>query len=117
MTKLEINVISHIYILKLKDVFRFKHPSAKFFTRIQINPLTATRPDFFLESEHFCDNVRETEIKASVKLDHKISTIATDVAQVPRGTGFWKFNTTLCYDRNYVYFTKGWVNEYIIIYP
>ena len=70
-------------ILKLKDVFRLKHLLAKSFTRIQINPFTATRLDFFLVSQHLCDKVGETEIKASVKSDHKISTIAIDVARVP----------------------------------
>ena len=83
-------------------------------TRIQINPFTATRLDFFLVSEHFCDKVTETEIKASVKSDHKISTIAIDVAQVPQGPGFWKLNSALCYDRNYVHFIKRCINEYII---
>ena len=70
-------------ILKLKDVFRLKYPMAKSFTRIQINPFTAARLDFFLVSENLCGKVIETEIKASVKSDQKISTIAIDVAQVP----------------------------------
>ena len=69
------NVISHINTLKLKDVFRLKHPSAKSFTKIQINPFIATRLDFFLVSEHLCDKITETEIKKSVKSDHKISII------------------------------------------
>ena len=57
-------------ILQLKDIFRLKYPLAKSFTRIQFNPFTATRLDFFLVSEHLCGKVRETEIKASVKSDH-----------------------------------------------
>ena len=104
-------------ILNLKDVFRFKYPLAKSFTRIQINPFTATRLDFFLLSEHICDKVGETEIKASVKSDHKIFTIAVDVAQVPRGPGFWNLNTALCYDRNYVHYNKCCINKYIINNP
>ena len=43
---------------------------------------------FFPVSEHLCDKVRETKIKASVKSDHKISTIAIDVTQVPREPDF-----------------------------
>ena len=75
-------------ILKLKDIFRLKYPLAKSFTRIQFNPFTATRLDFFLVSEHLCGKVRKIEVKASVKSDHKISTNAIDVAQIPRGPGF-----------------------------
>ena len=41
------SMISHMNILKLKDVFRLKYPLAKSFTRIQINPFTATTLDFF----------------------------------------------------------------------
>ena len=111
------SLISHMNILKLKDVFRFKYPLAKSFTRIQINPFTATRLDFFLVSENLCGKVIKTEIKASVKSDHKISTIAIDVAQDPRGPGFWKLNTKRCYDRNYVHYIKRCINEYIIINP
>ena len=101
-------------ILKLKDVFCLKYPLAKSFTRIQINPITATRLDFFLLSEHLCDKVGETEIKASVKSDHKIFTFAIDVAQMPRGPGFWKLNAALCYNRNYVHYIKRCINESII---
>ena len=90
---------------------------AKSFTRIQFNSFTATRLDFFLVSEHLCGKVRETEIKASVKSDHKISTTAIDVPQIPRGPGFWKLNTGLCYDRNYVHHIKRCINEYIINNP
>ena len=61
------SLISHMNILKLKDVFRLKYPLAKSFTRIQINPITATRLDFFLVSENLCGKVIETKIKASVK--------------------------------------------------
>ena len=32
------SVTSHIIILRLKNIFRLKHPLAKFFTRIQLNP-------------------------------------------------------------------------------
>ena len=82
------SVISHINILQLKDIFRLKYLLAKSFTRIQFYPFTATRLDFFLVSKHLCGKVRETEIKASVKSDHKISSIAIDVAEIPRGTWF-----------------------------
>ena len=104
-------------ILKLKDIFRLKYPLAKSFTRIQFNPFTATRLDFFLVSEHLCGKVRETEVQTNVKSDHKISTITVDVAQIPRGPGFWKLNTRLCYDRNYVRHIKRSINEYIINNP
>ena len=56
-------------------------------------------------------------MKASVKSDHKISTIVIDVAQVPRGPGFRKLNTALCYDRNYVLFIKRCIRKYIIKQP
>ena len=107
------SVISHMNILKLKDIFRLKYSLAKSFTRIQYNPFRATRLDFFLVSEHLYGKVRKTEIKASVKSDHKISTVAIDVAQIPREPGFWKLNTGLCYDRNYVHHIKRCINEYI----
>ena len=72
---------------------------------------------FFLVSEQLWGKVRKTEIKASVKSDHKISTIAIDVAQIPRGPGFWKLNAGLCFDRNYVHHIKRCINEYIINNP
>ena len=68
--------------------------------RIQSKSFPAARLDFFFVSKHFCDKIRKTEIKASVKSDHKISTIAIHVVQVPRRPGFWKLDAALCYGRN-----------------
>ena len=43
---------SYMDFFNLRDVFRDFNPSKKIFTRIQIQPYTATRLDFFLVSDN-----------------------------------------------------------------
>ena len=47
------SIISHMNILKLKNVFRRIHSLAKSFTRIQINLFTATRLDILFRIRTF----------------------------------------------------------------
>ena len=61
-------------VLNLIDVYCELHPSAKKFTRFQINPLTASKLDYFL-SENFYFQIKECDIVPTVKSDHKIVTL------------------------------------------
>ena len=115
--KARFTVISHMSLLKLKDVYRVKNPSAKCYTRYQMIPFTATRLDFFLLSEMLCSKVSKAEILPSTKSDHKIVHFQLNYDQDPRGSGFWKFNTSLCTDPSYVTFMKDCIGDFIANNP
>ena len=74
----------------LRDVFRDFNLSKKIFTRIQTQPYTATRLDFFLVSDNLYRNFKSADISQSIMSDHKIATFFLDIELTKRGSGYWK---------------------------
>ena len=72
--------------LNLIDAYRELHPDVKKFTRFQINPLIASRLDYFLVSKNLYFQVKECDIIPSLKSDHKIVTLLVHHNSSPRGT-------------------------------
>ena len=68
---------SYMKFCNLNDVFRNFFPSKKVFTRIQLQPYTATRLDFFfLVSDNMIKNVKSVAVSQSVMSDHKIVSLS-----------------------------------------
>ena len=63
-------------LLNLTDAYRELHPNVKKFT-FQINPLIASRLDYFLVSKNFYWQVKKCDVAPSVKLNHKIMTLSS----------------------------------------
>ena len=94
----------------LIDIWREKHPDLKQFTFRQRVPLVQSRLDYWFISNIILNKVNKCDIMTSVTPDH--SSIALELLNIkidnPYGRSYWKFNSSLCLDKNFV---KGMVNE------
>ena len=92
---------------ELCDIWRVKNPNSKKYTWRKRNPLIQCRLDFWLISEFLTGNVSNTSIDPSIKSDHsKITLSITGTQFNKRGPGFWKFNSELLTDKDYVSIVK-----------
>ena len=86
----------------LIDAIRFQHPEKKIFTRIQRTPPVLTRIDHWLISSHLANYLKSTNALPGIKSDHSIIFLQLCSSKAQRGRGFWKFNSTLLRDIDYV---------------
>ena len=71
------------------------------------------RLDYWLISEHLANVVKECGIKPGLHSDHSLITLTINIDNTPqRGRGFWKLNSSLMYDRQYVELVKSTINTY-----
>ena len=107
-------ILNYMKSLNLIDAYRELHPDVKKFTRLQINPLIASRLDYFLVSKSLYFQVKECDIVPSLKSDHKIVTLLVHHNSSPRGRGYWKFNNNLLLNDEYISKTKIVIADYLL---
>ena len=62
-----------------------------------------SRLDYWLTSMHMIYDLKAADIKPSIKSDHSIISISFDLHNsIQRGRGFWKFNSDLFKDMEYI---------------
>ena len=91
--------------LNLCDIYRIQHPSLKRFTWRNKGRAgwVQSRLDMFLVSEDMHYNNIKSYIHPSIKSDHSLIHISfKSTQQWSRGRGFYKFNTKLLEDTDYV---------------
>ena len=88
------------------DVWRNMHPNEFRFTWMRRNPYLAERLDYILISDSLQQLVTQSDIAPSFRSDHSIPWITLAKGSTPRGTGFWKFNSTLFKDKEFVEIIK-----------
>ena len=89
----------------LVDILRIRNPDQSLFTRCQNckGGAVLSRLDYWLVSTGASYNIRKTDMDDGFESDHKIIFITLDLNDTcKRGKGFWKFNNTLLYDKEYV---------------
>ena len=86
---------SYINDFALCDIYRESNPSRKAYTRIQSQPYTATRLDFFLIDINLRHHIKSTNIDSSVYADHKIVTVTLNLNFEEWGKGYWKLNSDI----------------------
>ena len=87
----------------LVDIWRIRNPGSKLFTWKQNKPLIQRRLDFWLICDVCQDEVEEANIKTAVRTDHSAITISfNSLDEQARGPSYWKFNSSLVNDENYV---------------
>ena len=86
----------------LVDAIRYFNPEKKIFTRIQRSPSVLSRIDHWLISSHLCNHLQAANAYPGIKSDHSIIFVHISNSLVKRGRGFWKFNSTLLRDLEYV---------------
>ena len=73
-----------------------------------LNPEKRTQPtvhcilDFFLKSQSLLGSIISADILPGFKTDHSMITLNTSLHSNPRGPGFWKLNTSLLADKDYI---------------
>ena len=95
-----------IEILNLKDIFREYHTETLMLTWRRKNPIIQALLDFFLISEILLHNVLFIKSENSYRSNHSPVVLLCKTNKFIKGKGFWKFNTYLLLDKDYIELTK-----------
>ena len=97
----------------LVDIWRKKNPNKKEFTFRQKTPVVQTRLDYLFISSNLENEVKKCEILVSITPDH--SGIKLQLGNIINsnsfGRSYWKFNSSLCTDNNFVDSVIRKINE------
>ncbi len=107
------NIKSLCTDFNLIDLWRTLNPETKRYTWRQNNPLRQSRLDYWFVSINLLYNVNDCDIKPSYRSDHSILTLDFENANDnQRGSGFWKFNSNLLKDEDYISIVKSIIDQY-----
>ena len=109
-------LIDQMQIFNLVDIWRDLHPDEKKFTWRKFNQNKQSRLDFFLVSSSLLPYVKKAEIIPGFLSDHSSITLEIDFSQFTRGKGFWKFNSSLLKDQEYVEKVKNVIKRVVAQY-
>ena len=96
--------------LDLVDIWRVLNPDAKRFTWRRRKPDIHCRLDFFLTSSSLSTTITKADILPGYKTDHSLITLHLANNTNPKGPGFWKLNTSILLDGEYVDIIKETIN-------
>ncbi len=103
-SKLGSDTLQHfITSQNLVDIWRYRNPSKRVFTRTQIveDELKQSRLDYFLISRSLICQVANCFVHYSKYSDHNPVCLRLDLSGVERGKGIWIFNNSLLKDPEY----------------
>ena len=86
----------------LIDIWREKHKGKKQYTWEQPSPLIRCRLDYFLVQNKHLNIVHTAKIIPGIKSDHKIIELTLNLNTNKRGPGFWKLNSSILKENEYV---------------
>ncbi len=96
-------VATYIEEAEIIDIWRHMHPDDFKFTWKRTKPTPIfCRLDMFFISQDILGNIDQADIIPSFKSDHSIVQIEFNSEIQERGRGFWKFNTSLLHDKDFV---------------
>lgn len=99
------NLVSLKEELQLIDIWRLRHPTLRRYTRRErsLGGFVQSRLDFWLVSNHLEYSIGKLGIEPGRRSDHSIVYLQLELVEsFKRGKGFWKFNTSLLKDEDYV---------------
>lgn len=88
--------------LVLTDVWREGNPECRRFTWRRQTPLQQSRLDFFLLSDYLFWYFEETDILPGYRSDHSMITLRLKFRQEIKPNNFWKFNSSLLKDQDFI---------------
>ena len=99
------------------DIWRVRNPDIKRFTWRQRKPFIQRRLDFWLISDACQDDVEDADIIPSINSDHSAIVLHfSTIEKQNHGPSYWKFNSSLTNDTNYVTLINQsipvWLNEF-----
>ena len=84
-----------------------KKPKEKKFTWCQKSPFIFCRLDYWLISDSLQDLIKNVDIIAAIKTDHSAIVLHLQgFEETKKGPGFWKMNTSLLSDENFIQLMK-----------
>ena len=92
---------------ELIDIWRELNPQEQRFTWRKFRDNKMARLDYFLISSSLLPYVQDSGMFSGSFSDHSGIFLDIDFARFQRGRGFWKFNSSLLKDREYVDIIKG----------
>ena len=95
-------ILSSVENLGLVDVFRTLNPDIKRFSWRQFGGNKRARLDFFLISATLLPFIDKADIFPGLQSDHSMPVLDIDFTRFHRGRGFFKFNSSLLSDPEYV---------------
>lgn len=96
-----------IMTFNLHDIWRVKNPKIKSFTWCQKSPFIFCRLDYWLISDTLQDLIKNVDIIAALKTDHSAIVLHLQgFEESKKGPGFWKMNTSLLSDENFIQLMK-----------
>ena len=95
-----------------EDIWRIKHPNIRSYTWSQNSPLVLCRLDYWFTSHNLHDFIENVNITPSIKSDHSLITLQLNSSENNlKGPGFWKLNTSLLQDAEWIKLLKGKISE------
>ena len=96
---------------ELLDPWRTCHPDDRKYTWRQSTPIKQSRLDYFLVSEDLFSLMKNTKILPGYKTDHSAVVFTFSASIEKRGKGYWKFNSQLLRDTEYIQKVKTCIND------
>ena len=85
------------------DIWRSQHPETNRYSWFRAKPqIIAERLDFFLVSNCLAPVIINSEIEHGICSDHSLVSVTLQVSKFQRGPGYWRFNSSLLADKDYV---------------
>lgn len=102
--------------LGLVDPWRTCFPEGRKYTWRQSSPIKQSRLDYFLVSEDIFSMMKTTKIIPGYKTDHSAIIFSFTPCLAKRGRGYWKFNSQLLHDVNYIGLVKKCIKDTVSEY-
>ena len=97
----------------LCDIFRVRNPDTRRFSRRRKTPFKQKRLDFFLVSDRMQENIESADIIPSAGSDHSAIKIELcSLQEGSRGQEYWKFNSSVTEDKNFVESLKTEISNF-----
>ena len=95
------------------DIWREQHLEVKKYSRQQKIPRCLSRIDFILVSQNIANNCTTSDIIPGISSDHSIVVLQLQETNFSKGRGYWKLNTSLLRDAEYIALIKSTISEQI----
>ena len=101
---------------ELVDPWRVCFPDSRKYTWRQCSPIKQSRLDYFLVSEDIFSLMKTVKIIPGYKTDHSAIVFSFSPCLAKRGKGYWKFNSQLLHDMEYIDLVKKCIRETVSEY-
>ena len=91
-----------IAALDIHDIWRAKHPYTKEYTWSRPNPFIARRLDYIFSDAVSLTKTVASSVETIPHTDHKMVTTQVNLNTFQRGPGYWKFNSALLSEPEFV---------------